>query len=257
MIVRVDSPFRRLPFNLERKQTLFLDGIRYAIEMMDIAYTRLTQTLHHLAHTDLADESVKSDASIISLRTAAFLDAWSIVDSTNRFRVLIGQLPKLKKRDFNIDGFMRDTVNILKLRNGVQHLPGEIQNLIRDNLTVWGALSWLTVINVQEKIGRICVLGAGTFDQHLGMLKVPVGKSIRLPVDCVVLSAYGYDLELTSVVDQAFKLFQDVERALAPQIKDHTPAGADLQLKLDIKFTDDVDAGGITSENIYFRVDRI
>ncbi|MDT5060531.1 MAG: hypothetical protein QOH63_990 [Acidobacteriota bacterium] len=257
MIVQANSPFRHLPVNLDRRQTLFLDGIRYAVEMIDLAYARLRQTLHQLSYLDLTNEHIKSDDSVMALRATAFLDAWSIVDSINRFRVLIEQLPKLKKRDFNIDSFMRDTINILKLRNGVQHLPGEIQKLIQNNLTVWGTLSWFTVIDAQEQIGRSCVLGAGTFNQHLGMAKLPVGKTIRVPIDCVVLSAHGYDLELTLAVDRAFKLFQDIERSLAPQVEVHKPAGADFQMHIDVKFSDEADTSSITTENLYITVDRV
>ena len=204
---------------------------------------------------DITNENLKNDVSVITLHTSAFLDAWSIVDSVNRFRILIQQLPNLKKRDFNIDSFIRNTASILKLRNGVQHLPGEIQNLIQKNLTVWGTLSWFTIISVQEQSGRICVLGAGTFKQHLSMLKIPVGKTIQLPVDCVVLSAYGYDLEITSTIDRVFKLFGDFERSLAPQIESHTPAGTDFQMHMDVKFSDEVDTNSLTTENLYVAVD--
>ena len=52
MIVQANSPFRHLPVNLDSRQTLFLDGIRYSIEMIDIAYTRIRQTLYQLSHID-------------------------------------------------------------------------------------------------------------------------------------------------------------------------------------------------------------
>ena len=41
MIIDEGSPFRRLPSELDRRQALFLDGIRYSVEMADLAHTRL------------------------------------------------------------------------------------------------------------------------------------------------------------------------------------------------------------------------
>ena len=33
-----DSPLRRVPAVLEQKQALFIDGIRHAVEIMELAY---------------------------------------------------------------------------------------------------------------------------------------------------------------------------------------------------------------------------
>jgi hypothetical protein len=49
MIIDEGSPFRRLPSELDRRQALFLDGIRYSVEMADLAHTRLRQTLFDIA----------------------------------------------------------------------------------------------------------------------------------------------------------------------------------------------------------------
>jgi hypothetical protein len=44
-----DSVLRRIPVNVAPKQALFLDGIRHAVEILDVTYDRLRDALTHLA----------------------------------------------------------------------------------------------------------------------------------------------------------------------------------------------------------------
>src|SRR5450759_4334869 len=53
------------------------DGVRYAIEMLDRSYSRLVAELEAAASNGTTEEC-----------PAIFLDAWSVVDSANRIRVL-------------------------------------------------------------------------------------------------------------------------------------------------------------------------
>src|SRR5216684_2838868 len=86
VIVTAESPLRRIPAALNRKQALFIDGIRIAAEMIDSAYVRLEDFLLHSGEMRAGE-----------LRIAApFLDAWSIVDSAHRFLGLIEQAPLFK-----------------------------------------------------------------------------------------------------------------------------------------------------------------
>jgi hypothetical protein len=257
MIIQANSPFRNLPANLDHKQILFFDGIRYAVEMIDVAYSRLRTTLNQLSYLDLSDKKVKADVSVMSLKSSVFLDAWSIVDSINRYRVLINQMPNLKRRDFGIDKFMQRTDTVLKLRNGVQHLPKEIHKLVQKNLPVWGALSWFAIIDIQAQIGRSCILGAGTFRQHLSTMKIPVGKTIQAPIDCIVLSAYENDFELTEAVNLSFDLFREIERSLIKKIEGQETTESDFQMYLDLKFKDEVTEGSLTNEYLYTKIDKI
>ena len=87
-----DSILRRLPPELDRKQALFLDGIRHAGEIAGLAYPRLQATLTTIAVEQLEPE--RADP----LFTSAFLDAWSLVDVIDRFRALWLLLPDLRRR---------------------------------------------------------------------------------------------------------------------------------------------------------------
>ncbi len=44
-----DSILRRIPVAIEPKEALFRDGIRHAVEIMDLAYSRLREALPNVA----------------------------------------------------------------------------------------------------------------------------------------------------------------------------------------------------------------
>lgn len=71
-----DSPLRLLPRDLDARQSLIFDGIRYAAEMADLAYGRLRLELVQLS---TCAESGGQPSSF----TPVFCDAWTIVDSAN------------------------------------------------------------------------------------------------------------------------------------------------------------------------------
>ena len=75
---------------LDRKQALFFEPVRIAEEMIDIGYSRL------------ADCLLKSWTPEIGGVTAAaaFLDAWSVIDSAHRFIGLVGQCLASKQEAF-------------------------------------------------------------------------------------------------------------------------------------------------------------
>lgn len=79
LILGRDSILKKIPANVSAKQAVFLDGIRHAAEIMDIAYGRLQETLTQLAlHPPTATELPDISAHV-------FLDAWSFIDAVDRF----------------------------------------------------------------------------------------------------------------------------------------------------------------------------
>jgi hypothetical protein len=68
MIIDDNSPLRRLPGELNRKQALFLDGIRYSVEIAYLSHTRLRQTLFELAHKREDPEASPNHWLFVSVR---------------------------------------------------------------------------------------------------------------------------------------------------------------------------------------------
>jgi hypothetical protein len=65
-----------------------LDGIRYAIAMADLSYNRLTHTLA------AAFQEPETCPNTFRIATAAFLDAWSMIDSVHRLGKLKPPIPR-------------------------------------------------------------------------------------------------------------------------------------------------------------------
>lgn len=232
MIITDDSPLRRLPANLDRKQTLFLDGIRYSVEMADLAHRRLRSTLYHLAENQAASENLDHLDFV-----AAVQDAWSIVDSLHRLRGLLRQTPGFKQKTPNMQLFMRQTAAVEDLRNAVQHLNHEIDKLIGLDLPVWGTLSWFAAIDQEARTGFLGCLFAGTLFKSKDIPLVnPAGKPLDLPVDLITLTAHSHTLDLSKVIKAVARLIEDLEKQLSNQFAGHPVAGGDLLLGADIQF---------------------
>ena len=138
MLLNPESPLRQIPIALERSHGFFLEGFRVTVEMIDLAHSRLQQTLLALR------ASKQASVDCIS----AELDAWSIIDCAHRLRGLIQHFPGLKVKKINpaFHYFMKNSKQVEDLRNTVQHLPSTIRHLHAiPDWSVWGALSWCSV----------------------------------------------------------------------------------------------------------------
>ncbi len=86
-IIGLNSPLRRLPLALERRQVLFIDGIRYSVGMVELAFNRLSETLKAavLDRSRQRDTTTPEGLQSFQLEvghqiTSALLDAWTVVD---------------------------------------------------------------------------------------------------------------------------------------------------------------------------------
>lgn len=119
MVIKNDSPLRRLPSDLNMKQTLFLDAIRYSVEMADVAHIRLRETLLSLTSEF---RSRRKAVNVGSAGLNAMLDAWSLVDSIHRLRMLLKHMPFVKQKSPGLVSFYKQTTGIDDLRNAIQHI---------------------------------------------------------------------------------------------------------------------------------------
>lgn len=153
LLVPENSPLRRPPSELSRRQVLFLDGIRYAAEMADVAYQRLSEELMRLAESP--DEPSTRDIARL------MLDAWSIVDAVHRFFDIVGAMPGLAQGSWL--RVLRDRCgDLLALRDDIQHqneraviVPGRPNQL-------WGYLSWAAVDQSGQYTGKWWMVSAGS-----------------------------------------------------------------------------------------------
>lgn len=229
MIIRSDSPLRRLPVSLNRKQMLFLDGIRIAAEIVDLTYSRLVETLCRLADKDSA--ASRRNSTIIS----AIQDTWSIIDSVHRLRSLLQHMPYLKQKASGLQVFYRATSNVEKLRNIVQHLDSEIDNLVLRNEPVWGTIQWLVLVDPARLLIRACTIVVGSLFDATHPMQNPSGKGLRATVDHVILTAGSTSVNLSGVFFAVEKLVKNLERSLELKFGDLPRHGSDMVAMMDIE----------------------
>jgi hypothetical protein len=229
MIIEEHSPLRRLPLELNRPQVMFLDAIRYSVEMADLAYERLSNTLFKIAQkTDAQDGKFSRDS------VSAIQDAWSIVDSIHRLRCLLERMPNFKQKSPGFQSFFRQTKDVEELRNVVQHLDTEIPKLIGLNISAWGVLTWGTVIHPGKYIIRSCAIIPGTVypGAECDALN-PAGREFHGLVDYVTLQASNYSLCLSEVMRSVQTLIERITSSLKDQIEGLPSAGSDATVKMD------------------------
>ncbi|GAI91560.1 unnamed protein product, partial [marine sediment metagenome] len=223
---------------LDPRQMLFLDGLRYSVEMAHLAHTRLRETLYGLT---VHRETLEPETLSFS---AAFLDAWSIVDSINRLRCLLHQAPGIKQRSPGLRIFRQKTEVVEDLRNTIQHLDQNVPTLLAEKLPVLGVLSWFVTTDPGHLSGFSCALTAGTL-RPLKQLPLvnPCGRLIAPPIDLIELTAGGHSACLSDIMKHVQDLTRQAEQQLEKQFDRLPQAGADLFVCVEMAF------GGPTSRH--------
>lgn len=191
-----DSVLRRIPVNLDSKKALFLDGIRHAVEIMDVTYGRLRNALTELAlHPPASNE-------LPDVSAHAFLDAWGFIDAVDRFRMLYTQMPGIKFGATKVDipPLREVTQEFRNLRNVADHLAQRADLVVSRNGAALGELTWLTGAQLQpEVIAWHCTLRPGTLRSVPPTQTDPVVSTLDWPTDSIRLSAGGYEGNLSAV----------------------------------------------------------
>lgn len=223
-----DSVLRQIPVNINPKQALFLDGIRHAVEIMDVAYGRLRDALTHLAlHPPASNELPNCSAHV-------FLDAWSFVDAVDRFRMMYTQMPRMKLEAgrAGIPPLQEVIQEFRDLRNVADHLAQRADFVLSRNGAALGELTWLTGAQLQpEVIAWHCTLRPGTLQSVPPTQTNPIVGTLDWPTDSIRLSAGGYEGNLSAVRThiavrirhleaQLPSLFQHLTQAQVPIIND-------------------------------------
>ncbi len=81
-MLNANSPLRCIPVNLDINQTVFFDGLRHAAEIAEFALDRLKTTL---AAFEQFPDDVEGNDDFARALTSAFLDGWTVIDSSYRF----------------------------------------------------------------------------------------------------------------------------------------------------------------------------
>lgn len=222
-----DSPLRRLPAALHRRQALALDGISVSIDMTTVAYWQLRVALWRHGK---ASERATSWPLVLQAVTAA----WSIVDDVHRIGVLVRRLPGLK-RGPAVTALLKAIDQVEAPRNAVQHLDGEIEELLDSGRPLWGSLSWVYMAAPDAKRLSVGLLLPGTLTPTHGVPVVnPLGREIELPIGLATPTAAGVTVCLSHVVTAVERFSGRLEGAAATAFA-AIPAGAsEFAVRLDL-----------------------
>lgn len=187
LFILEDSPLRRLPADLSRKQMLIFDGVRYAAEMAAVAYERLFDQLQRLAGS-ATEPTTREIAS-------CFLDAWSIVDSVHRFHELAVNAPGVSGGTWRrlLGQRVKDALDV---RDHVQHLRSEIDKNGGASRQVWGYLNWAEVRGGRHT-GRWLIASPGSvFRGDRWVLAGPAKAIPGVPIGRIRLIAFEREIYL-------------------------------------------------------------
>lgn len=230
MIISDTSPFKHIPADLNQQQASFFDGIRYAIEMADLASTRLAESLWSLS---TACPGTTLDPIAV---TSSFLDSWSMVDSIHRLRELLEQMPGLKKRSQSslYRRFRQETAVVKDIRNTVQHLRGEIHEMANNGWPVWGTLAWLALLDPDAGRCRCCTMTSGRTMSGTQMIVNPCGKAIHGRIDLVTLQCKSHRLDLSETIRLTEQVIRLLEKPLLEQFDGLPTCGSEIVAHVDM-----------------------
>lgn len=217
-LITADSALRHVPIDVPSKDKVMLDGVRYSIEIADRAHRRLRETLWIV--------SSKSEEDQVDRYVDMVSDAWTIVDSIHRLRVLC----EANSRLFN-SGYCREyaevTKDVVLLRNSVQHMHSKLEKLVADKESAWGVLSWIVCTENPPSKAEKHSFSAGTMRANDVLLPEFPERPFYPPVDGISLRAAKTTISLSDlmlVTGQLAAAFdEDLKKAFprdAPHIRD-------------------------------------
>lgn len=191
-----NSILRRIPVVIEPKTAMFIDGIRHAVEIIELAYGRLNAALTELAMSPPESEELPS------VSTAAFLDAWAMIDSIDRFRMLYQQMPGIS--------FGAPTPGVLTLqeacepfrllRNVADHIAQRAEFIVsRGDGAAMGVLTWFTCFQIEPFNAHLCMLRPGTLRAIPELGSGPFSTTFDWPTSRICLTAGGYEANLSEI----------------------------------------------------------
>lgn len=225
------SALYALPRSFEAKEVLYLDGVRYACEMVHISYGRLCTSLEKLPYEDDPDLHRH-------LMTSGIHDAWSIIDAADRLRSLIERSEVLKELKNASSNFFLNADIVRKLRNVIQHIDTLIPNHASADWPVWGGVRWFQWKHA-PRLGISCVMLAGghatsrPFD-----LTEPHKNGGDSPVSSIFLFTKGLEVSLTDLHALTVALSASVEELVvshsaAPEGRQERFADVFIQANID------------------------
>lgn len=200
---------------------VFLDGIRHASEIAWLAYFRLEATLTWIV------DNVEGSSPNSQAYTAAFMDAWAVVDSIDRFRMLWKMFPGMVHTDGSNPedkSFEEISSPVRNLRNVTDHLAQRADYVAASGNPVLGLLTWITYPRDTNNYGFSCVLAPGTRANVNWTLVNPANGgffSSAKRTGVIHLAAGEHRANLSAVIPEMHSRVLQLEAGLEEQLRKH------------------------------------
>lgn len=216
-LVPDESPLRKFPDGMDVTQQIFLDGIVGTLQAIWIAYARLSSLLLDSARARDDDYKVRYAKHLRA--TLAFMEAWTIIDSSHRLRTLVGAMPGVRRRSPSVVLLVRKLSIVQPLRNGYQHLDGTISAMKEGGMSQ-GALLWTYVgMSPTAMVVRSCVMVSTVRKPKGGTESVTArdlsAPRIEVPIGQITLVALGAEVPLSDLVQATRRFAREFETGLA------------------------------------------
>lgn len=229
-MVSPDSPLRRLPRNLNRRQVMFTDALRLSAEMASYSYQNLERILKALVEDDRTSK-IKGGAAI-----EAIVYAYGVIDASNRFREVLRSFPGLKQNAvFQL--FVRKTATVESLRDIIQHLNTELKNIGEKQSAALGTITWLGPSLNEKSPATSWILQPGSFypDQITHGPLIDLDASIPPGhVSQIQLVTSGVRVDLSDVIKRLHTMITSLEPSMKEQSVGKKLMGSDILLHLSL-----------------------
>jgi hypothetical protein len=181
---------QRLPTAIKLEQRYALEAIGHSLTAIRVSYKRLQ---NHALHHDVFE------CSKTECRASWFVDAWAIVDATYALSTLL----RSKQANLSLPESKRYEVEFTTaslLRNKMDHLAQNLNNLSNRNLKVLPVFGLLSYFKTREGGGDMVLVTSG-FIAGDGAISIPnpAGCKIETPVGYFHFSAFDSLLDLSKI----------------------------------------------------------
>jgi hypothetical protein len=231
MLFHSGSPLLALPQSMDKQEAMYLDAMRFAMEMAELSYVRLCDAL-----IKLPGESDEAQHRLLS--TCVVQDAWSMIDSADRLRSLVGRAKSLDEHADLKNGFEGSIAAIRDLRNTVQHLDHKIPSLAAKDWPVWGVLRWFAWTEPPH-VGVSCqLLAGGHVTKRPLSMEEPRSKDEPAGISEVILASRGVEVSLRTLRDNIALFARALEEVTAEDFanKSSNERLADLFMSVGVDF---------------------
>lgn len=230
LMIPDDSFLRNPPSTFEPRERVGLDGLRYAFDLLGLAYDRLLQDLAHLTESR---RSSPPDAERVS---SAFLNIWTVCDGIDRLRRILKRAPGLK-RSPELEVQLRAFGTVEELRHGFQHLEERFSQVVEDELPLWGSISWLWSPEdaYTERTTALTLVSGGLRSGYNAILN-PLGKSYSVPIGLVTLTAFRQSVDVSDLMRRVRQIAAGLETGLREAAGQAPRVGADILIAVEMRF---------------------